>query len=89
MFDFDYDLDSMAYLMQYARDLKEVEPWKSAVSKELDLAPDLTHEQLRGYLLLYCFCAISTDAEIQSTSGLLLSQLGVCLLSCVSRKRVE
>lgn len=41
MFDFNYDLDNMAYLMHYAWDLQEFEPWKSAISKELDLSPGL------------------------------------------------
>ncbi|KAF7970350.1 hypothetical protein HWV62_24322 [Athelia sp. TMB] len=50
VFDFDYDLESMVQLMEYARSLKTVEPWKSAVRKELDPAPNATHEELRDYI---------------------------------------
>jgi len=50
MFDFDYDLESMVTLMEYTRSLKTVEPWKSAVRKELDPAPNATHEELRDYI---------------------------------------
>lgn len=55
----------MVHLMQYVRSFKEVEPWKSAVSRELDPLPNQTHEQLRGHSFRSYLFAIFTDLRAE------------------------